>query len=218
MLKHYYNNIVRSCLLSKYNYINNNDMLNFKSCVITISFANENIEEDMRILYASFLLELLGCKRSYLKNISYVYRAKTKSLVLIITLVLRDYYVFNYIQLLVSVILPNFKLRYLKRNLKFDSWSFAYSFAFKDMNVVPMLPEVYYKWTFVLNSSFVLKNIKSYTLSNEVNDFFNFFYLTMDLFFKDQEDEEEQELVSVPTDQSAVVLGQPLVTASKVLL
>ena len=33
--------------------------------------------------------------------------------------------------------------------------------------------------------------MKKYTLSSEVNDFFNFFHLTVDFFLKDQDDVDE---------------------------
>lgn len=143
--KNYYDLIVRPCLLTKYNYLNNNSILNFKNCTLTISFSNDNVEEDYKILHSVFLLELLGCQKSHLKNVSCVYRAKTKSLVFVIKACLNNLFVFNYIQLFICVIIPNFKLRYIKRNLFVDPKSFAYSFVFKDMNIIPLLPEIYYK-------------------------------------------------------------------------
>ncbi len=194
--KTYYDLIVRPCLLTKYNYINNNTILNFKKCTLTISFSNDNIEEDTKVLHSLFLLELLGCQKSHLKNVSCVYRAKTKSLVFVIKVCLHDLFVFNYIQLFLCVILPNFKLRYIKRNLLVNKRSFAYSFAFKDMNIIPTLPEIYYKWEYLLNTTIVLKNYNKVTMFNEINDFYKFFYLTTDFVVKKKQIKDEQITVS----------------------
>jgi ribosomal protein L5 len=143
--KKYYESIVRPCLLSKFNHTNLNEILRFKDCTLTISFYNENAEEDIRILHALFLLELLSGQKAFVKDVSCLYRAKTKSLVFVLKVSLNDENLFNFLQMFFFIAIPNFRLRYVTRNFKIDKKSFGFFFAFKDMNVFTSLPEVYYK-------------------------------------------------------------------------
>lgn len=178
--KFYYENIIRSILLSKYNYTNIHEMVSFKDCVITITFSNENIEEDMNILHALTLLELLTSQKPYIKKVSSVYRSKIKTLVFVFQISLRKFNFFDFLVFFYFVALPMFNLRYVKRNLEIDARSFSYNFAFKDTNVFPSLPEVYYKWNSLLNFSFTIMFTEKASIK-EIEDFYNFFYLLSDL-------------------------------------
>lgn len=143
--KTYYESLIRPCLLSKYNYINAHDVLTIKECKLTICFSNDNIEEDMRVLQAVCLLELLGGKKPFVRKISGLYRAKTKTTAFVLSLSLRNEAIFNFLQLFSLVAIPNFALRYLQRNLDIDKKAFGYYSSFRDMNIFISMPEIYYK-------------------------------------------------------------------------
>jgi ribosomal protein L5 len=143
--KFYYENIIRSALLSKYYYTNVHEIVIFKECVLTISFSNENVEEDINILYALTLLELLTSQKPYIKSVSSIYKSKIKTLVFTFQVSLKKSNLFDFFYFFYFIAIPLFKLRYIKRNLNIDNKSFNYTFAFKDTNVFPSLPEVYYK-------------------------------------------------------------------------
>jgi len=177
--KFYYENIIRSILLSKYNYTNIYEMPSFKNCIITITFSNENAEEDINILHALTLLELLTSQKPYIKKVSSVYRSKVKTLVFVFQISLRKYNLFDFLVFFYFVALPMFNLRYVKRNLEIDARSFCYNFAFKDTNIFPSLPEVYYKWNSLLNFSFTVIFTEKASIK-EIEDFYNFFYLLSD--------------------------------------
>lgn len=141
----YYENIVRSALLSKYNYTNVHEIISFKECVITISFSNENFEDDINIIYALTLLELVTSQKAYIKKVFSTYKSKVKTLVFTFQIVLKESNLFDFLNFFSVVVSPAFKLRYINHNLKIDTKSFTYNFAFKDTNVFPFLPEVFYK-------------------------------------------------------------------------
>jgi ribosomal protein L5 len=175
----YYENIIRSVLLSKYCYTNVHEIPFFKECIITISFPNENVEDDISILYALTLLELLTSQKPYIEKVSSIYKSKIKILVFTFKVSLNKTNLFDFFLFLSLIALPLFKLRYIKRNLNIDNKSFNYSFAFKDTNIFPSLPEVYYKWNSLLNLSFTVGFTEKCSIK-EIEDFYNFFYLVSD--------------------------------------
>lgn len=181
----YYENIVRSILLSKYSYTNVHDIISFKKCVITVSFYNENIEEDLNILHTLSLLELLTSQKAYVKKISSAYKSKIKMLTFIYQVSLQKSNLVDFLNFFNFVALPSFKLRYIKRNLNIDANSFNYTFAFRDTNILPSLPEVYYKWNSLLNFSFIV-NFKEKSYIKEIEDFYNCFYLVSDFTNKEE--------------------------------
>lgn len=191
----YYENIIRSLLLSKYNYLNAHEIPSFKECILTISFSNENIEEDINILYALTLLELITAKKAYIKNVSSVYKSKVKTLIFTFQVSLKKSNIFDFLTFFYFGALPLFKLRYIKRNLNIDKRSFNYNFAFKDTNIFPFLPEVFYKWNFLLNFSFTVVFCER-TSIKEIEDFYNFFYLVGNFNTENNNDFENPFIVS----------------------
>jgi ribosomal protein L5 len=141
----YYINIVRANLLSKHLYNNVYEVPRIEKIILTINLLNNNLTGDLSIINSLCLLELLAIQTAFLRKVKAVYRAKTKKLIFVCVVSLRSLYFYDLLLFLMFVVLPLLSFRYIYRNLIPNYGSNTFAFSFSDMNVLPFVPENFYK-------------------------------------------------------------------------
>lgn len=142
----YYINVIRPILIGRYNYINSLQVVNFNKIVLNITLDDRKDIKDLRILYSMFLVELLAFKRPFIKVLKSVYRAKTKSLIIVINLDLNNFDVYRFLDFFLFYCLPALHHKYVDLIAKYNfSNAIFYSLSFSEVTNLLDIPPLFYK-------------------------------------------------------------------------
>src|SRR5437016_4706928 len=98
----YYNNIIRSVLITKLNVDNIYKLPQVSKIIINAYYTNMLNLEDFDMIKSMLLLELISMQKTKFKNLKTIYKSKKQLLIISFISILRRYYMYNLIDFLIN--------------------------------------------------------------------------------------------------------------------